>query len=77
MMKKLKKSRNIDIERDFIIKTRALALEKLKDSSGTIDAFTIDKMKKLINRMIDNEIDFLYDETEEYLDLYCKDHLKN
>ena len=74
-------NRKMKIERDFLIRTREL----LKAQIGTdvnyewhnLDVFTLDKINKLIDRMIDNELDYLVEETDEYFELYCKDHLKN
>lgn len=75
------KEQKFKVELDFLIKAREILKERfpntIKTDSTQYDAFTIQKLNKLVDRVIDNEIEFLHDEPEEYLELYCKDHANN
>jgi hypothetical protein len=80
-MKEWTKEQKLKVELDFLIKSKDLLKEHFNDNVKkegiNYDAFTIQKLNKLVDRMIDNEIDFLHDETDEYIDLYCTDHTNN
>lgn len=75
------KEQKFKVELDFLIKSKDLLKERfnenVKKEGINYDAFTMQKLNKLVDRMIDNEIEFLHDETEEYLNLYCTDHTNN
>ena len=75
-------NRKLEIERDFLIRTRELLKAQIGrdvnyERHNFLDVFTLDKINKLIDRMIDSELDYLVEETDEYFELCCKDHLKN
>ena len=75
------KSDKLEVEKEFLKLTRSILKSRIRDKKTIqdlkIDAFTLNKMLKLLDRMFDNEFDFLSDEPDEYLNLYCKDYLKN
>ena len=75
------KSDKLEVEKEFLKLTRSILKSRVRDEKTIqdlkIDAFTLNKMLKLLDRMFDNEFDFLSDEPDEYLNLYCMDYLKN
>lgn len=75
------KSDKLKIENDFLKLTRSILKSRLQQKAVIqelkIDAFTLNKMLKLLDRMFDNEFDFLCDDPDEYLSLFCKDYVMN
>lgn len=76
-MQEWNEKRKIEVEKNFLLKAKALLKERTRGSHIEADPFTRSKINVLIDRMIDNEIDFLLTEADVYFDLYCKDHLGN
>lgn len=70
-----------NIERSFLIKTKEFLKQQVEKQNNIdsrhIDAFTFNKILNLIDRVFNNEVEFLHDEPDEYFELYLKDHLKN
>ena len=48
-----------------------------KNNRLKVNVYEERKIKKLLNRMFDNEIDYLQNEPEDYFELYGDDHLQN
>lgn len=76
-MQEWNEKRKIEVEKTFLQQARILLKKRNQGSTDGIDAFTKSKVNVLIDRMIDTEIDFLLNESDVYLDLYCNDHLSN
>jgi hypothetical protein len=72
--------KQLDFESGFIAKQRDLVfslLEEYYQKHPRVCAFEKAKTKKLFNRSFDSEIDFLYEESKEYFELYLQDHKEN
>lgn len=70
----------LDFESSFIAKKRALIFDLLEEyyqKHPRVCAFEKAKTKKLLNRSFDSEIDFLFEESHEYFELYMQDHKEN
>jgi hypothetical protein len=64
-------------ELDFLEKTKRLLLKTIQDEAFSIDdhiflALNKSKIKQVVNRSIDNEIDFLLREPDDYMELYAE-----
>jgi len=64
-------------ELDFLEKTKRLLLKTIQDEAFSIDdhiflALNKSKIKQVVNRSIDSEIDFLLREPDDYMELYAE-----
>lgn len=73
--------KKIKVEKKFLFETKDLIQELFQEHCKTgknkIDAFTKAKIKGLITRVMDQEVEYLHDDPESYFELYGEDHLKN
>ena len=71
----------IKIEKKFLHNTEELIQELLKhhmkSSKCKLDAFTKTKIKKLVTRVVNQEVEYLYDDPQNYFEIYGEDHLNN
>ena len=71
----------IQIEKKFLHNTEELIQELLENhmssSQCQLDAFTNAKIKKLVTRVVSQEVEYLYDDPQNYFEIYGEDHLKN
>ena len=68
-------------EKRFLIDSKELILKLLKNhmnaNSCKFDAFTKAKINGFVSRVVSQEIDYLYEDPENYFEIYGKDHLSN
>ena len=73
--------RKIEVEKRFLRDTEELLKELLKTHLSSneckMDAFTKEKIKILVSRVINQEVEYLHEDPENYFDIYGEDHLKN
>ena len=71
----------VDIESKNLVKYERLCTQLIehyaKKNRLKVNVYEERKIKKLLNRMFDNEIDYLHNEPEDYFELYGDDHLQN
>lgn len=71
----------IKVEKQFLYETEELIqdlLEKhMETKSCKLDAFSKAKIKQLVNRVINQEVDYLHEDPDNYFEIYGQDHLKN
>jgi hypothetical protein len=71
----------IQIEKKFLHNTEELIQELLENhmrsSQCQLDAFTKSKIKKLVTRVVNQEVEYLYDDPQNYFEIYGEDHLNN
>ena len=71
----------IQIEKKFLHNTEGLIQELLEKHMGSsqcqLDAFTKTKIKKLVTRVLNQEVEYLYDDPQNYFEIYGEDHLNN
>ena len=71
----------IQVEKKFLHKTEDLIQEVLENHMNSpeckLDAFTKTKIKKLVIRVVNQEVEYLYDDPQNYFEIYGEDHLNN
>ena len=71
----------IKIEEKFLLESEELILQLLNtymnSAACKLDAFTKAKMKGMLTRMINQEIDYFHDDPVNYFEIYGEDHLNN
>ena len=71
----------IKTEEVFLHNTKELIQELLEkhmsSSQCQLDAFTKTKIKKLVTRVVNQEVEYLYDDPQNYFEIYGEDHLNN
>jgi hypothetical protein len=73
--------KKIEEEQKFLKETEELIVSQLAKSNNLKDckrdAFTNAKIKAIISRMFNQEVDYLHDDPTTYFDIYGEDHLMN
>lgn len=71
----------IQIEKKFLHNTEELIQELLENHMNSpeskLDAFTKTKIKKLVTRVVNQEVEYLCDDPQNYFEIYSEDHLNN
>ena len=71
----------VDIESKNLKKYEKLCSQLIahysKKNRSKINIFEERKIKQILERMFENELDYLYNEPEDYFELYGNDHLQN
>ncbi len=71
----------IETEENYLFNAKMLLTvllkEHFKKRKNQITPFEQIKLTKLIDRMIEGEIDYLHDDPDCYFELYNQDHLNN
>jgi hypothetical protein len=71
----------VDIESENLKKYEKICSQLIahyaKKNRPKINVFEERKIKRLLERMFENELDYLHNEPEDYFELYGDDHLQN
>lgn len=71
----------IKTEKQFLFDSEELILKLLKNYMNTnackLDAFTKAKINGLVTRVVSQEVEYLYEDPENYFEIYGQDHLNN
>ena len=71
----------VDIESENLKKYEKICSQLIahyaKKNRSKINVFEERKIKHLLERMFENELDYLHNEPEDYFELYGDDHLQN
>lgn len=60
----------IEKERQFLLRLQEITIQLLSDKLAIDDTFNYSKGIEVIERMIEGELEFLYEEPKDYIEIY-------